>query len=1473
MERTLVRKFLVLIFFAALPAFAQFTTVTGTVIDPNGVPYAGGTITPTLVIPSGAGSPTLNGGPYTPPTQATGLDQTGSFTLNVADNTVLQPGGTKWNFLVCSAAGTVNPAIGKGSVCFTLAIPITISGPSQSITSQLHSAALALTVPIGGGGGGSPAAPIGSVQTNLNGTAFGSVSSVASGSALVSQGTGVAPVYQPKLFYDLRDQGFVCDGTTYNTSAASQLVATIAGNYAAVQAPSGTICAMGDFVWPNNILLDFSSGWQLKTPTDNTTTPGNAQFDTTAGAAGHCESNNTTTTCAMSVTAPANDTYVIACMRGFSSGTPSFTSSVASDVVIPLPGSSTTFVSITAGALIPTVTAGAHTFTATFPANLVGACSAIPISGLGPTPYLDGAGAITSNGSANSPMSAGPATFQSGSFLLAWGGNNNTAETCTAGAGFTQPAGNVGNSTNTNSVLCTEYKNSSAAGSTTATQSFVPSPAGHFWSYQLIGLRPSSAINVVLGGISNPLNRQIFVNATGTAGLIDFTGNLTPFHVYPEWWGAGYGASDSTNLAALQASEKGAYGTNRTNGTGLQQYNKVWHWAQPYKINGELQLYHVLGVGPGSRAQLWCDPGAGITQDASNQRIFDMQSVAYWDFHNCNFQTAASQDATHPLIDDDFNGVTTAGDLAPQFTTGYNITLNGNNIAAIGLLAAKSGGGAQYSNEYCLDCAFLNFTQACYQIGTPTALAQNALAIGFSGDMQSCPGYGLVTYGGGYVSVSAGSNGISSMENGFATQTGFDMAGSQMQGPCIMEHMRSESRRLISCPSVQIKDSRTINQAATMVPGQSDPVGFYMRGDAIIGDGAYHVVTVDASPFAGVGTIISPLQASSGTSTSLTDTNQTVAGSVTIGSIGVTATELMTQAVTGATGTRLNSPANNATIAGTLTSGSFVFGDTAQQATTGVTCTIGSGNTGTVFNCSNFSGTADNSHTWTDLTTLGTFNPSATPVFAPASPTMLITAATGAPDSTHDWVGGTTGLHYTPTAAPVNQANFTVNAFTGLLMGIPTGTSALCFGTVTSNTAQSITFSGGLSTKYPNVVCTPPDSTSTFYVACPQTHGTDICGGIAMQYVNENVISGDLSADTGASGTIEDVFAPGGQVHLSGNPQAATRIKNLTVSRSDWFNAANGNTPQNGFPIRDWNVIALLPSGTTPISWSFPALTGTPVNTALHDDLGAKMLCWNTGTIGLNTPLPANTSANEICAGGRSYNGLGLDNFIQRFEVNGGPGVNPGIGPGTPTGVDQNGKDFPVMGGASTGAGNPGGIVFQIGQTGSTGQVPNTGSTIWAIPGSGANAKNFIAQSDNTQNIGANGANRPANGYFANFVSSKRLNVDQATTLVTGDFTLGAGWGSTAATAITVATSKDQASVTTITTGGSGIAINPTYQITFHDGTWTQTPVCTARQTGGNDIVAQFTVTARSATSYTFQWNGTPTTGKTYEVTIDCTGT
>lgn len=137
---------------SALSSFAQFTLVTGTVTDPNGLPYAGGTIAPTLVISS---SPkfTATNLPYSPPTQPVGLNASGSFVMQIADVTTLTPGGGTWSFTVACGTGCVQPAGGKGSVSFTIT-GITISGASQNISAQLQAAAPALSS--GGGGGTFP---------------------------------------------------------------------------------------------------------------------------------------------------------------------------------------------------------------------------------------------------------------------------------------------------------------------------------------------------------------------------------------------------------------------------------------------------------------------------------------------------------------------------------------------------------------------------------------------------------------------------------------------------------------------------------------------------------------------------------------------------------------------------------------------------------------------------------------------------------------------------------------------------------------------------------------------------------------------------------------------------------------------------------------------------------------------------------------------------------------------------------------------------------------------------------------------------------------------------------------------------------------------------------------------------------------------------------------------------------------------
>ncbi|HEY6827725.1 MAG TPA: hypothetical protein VI259_12785, partial [Gemmatimonadaceae bacterium] len=117
-----------------------------------------------------------------------------------------------------------------------------------------------------------------------------------------------------------------------------------------------------------------------------------------------------------------------------------------------------------------------------------------------------------------------------------------------------------------------------------------------------------------------------------------------------------------------------------------------------------------------------------------------------------------------------------------------------------------------------------------------------------------------------------------------------------------------------------------------------------------------------------------------------------------------------------------------------------------------------------------------------------------------------------------------------------------------------------------------------------------------------------------------------------------------------------------------------------------------------------------------------------------------------------------------------------------------------------------------------------------------------------------------------------RVSLGAATALIAGDFALSAGWGSTASIGSLAGT--DGAWTGTITTGGSGIAANPTLALTFHDGTWTSAPVCVVEMSAtsdGTNLTTKTTYT-RTATVLTITFNGTPVTGNTYVFSSECTG-
>lgn len=193
-----MRKLLVLLFFAAGSQFAlgQFTTVTGTVTDPTGLPYSGGVITVTLI---SAGTPVFTATKlaYTPPTSPVGMSQAGSFVMQLADVALLTPGGSTYTFNVCSGAATVQPSLGLGPVCFSVS-GLGITGPTVDISANLNAAALALSRGSGGGGGVTPGTA-GRFASYNSGTTIASNSnlddSVTTPATITSAETFAAPQY------------------------------------------------------------------------------------------------------------------------------------------------------------------------------------------------------------------------------------------------------------------------------------------------------------------------------------------------------------------------------------------------------------------------------------------------------------------------------------------------------------------------------------------------------------------------------------------------------------------------------------------------------------------------------------------------------------------------------------------------------------------------------------------------------------------------------------------------------------------------------------------------------------------------------------------------------------------------------------------------------------------------------------------------------------------------------------------------------------------------------------------------------------------------------------------------------------------------------------------------------------------------------------------------------------------------------
>lgn len=142
-------------FMCAVAASAQnFTTVTGTITDTNGLPYSNASVTAEIqpagtnpaVPPPCAGQTSTNCG--ISGVQRGSADVNGTFSMTLASNAAIIPGGTQWKFTVTITPGIPPPA-GTGSQSCTATV--SISGASQSVTASF-SACPRLSNSASGGG-------------------------------------------------------------------------------------------------------------------------------------------------------------------------------------------------------------------------------------------------------------------------------------------------------------------------------------------------------------------------------------------------------------------------------------------------------------------------------------------------------------------------------------------------------------------------------------------------------------------------------------------------------------------------------------------------------------------------------------------------------------------------------------------------------------------------------------------------------------------------------------------------------------------------------------------------------------------------------------------------------------------------------------------------------------------------------------------------------------------------------------------------------------------------------------------------------------------------------------------------------------------------------------------------------------------------------------------------------------------------
>ena len=172
----------ILILILASMACAQNVNITGTVLDPNGIPYQGGSGRAVLT-PGNVQWLVNNTNPVPTPITISGLDSFGHFSISLTNTSLIQPVSMnpQWTFSFCSQTYAVQVQ----PVCFTMTPMSLIT--SQDISTQIQAQAAPLPSI---GGNSTRATPNGGLA--VTGSNLGLLKTCSNGQVLSFNGTAWA---------------------------------------------------------------------------------------------------------------------------------------------------------------------------------------------------------------------------------------------------------------------------------------------------------------------------------------------------------------------------------------------------------------------------------------------------------------------------------------------------------------------------------------------------------------------------------------------------------------------------------------------------------------------------------------------------------------------------------------------------------------------------------------------------------------------------------------------------------------------------------------------------------------------------------------------------------------------------------------------------------------------------------------------------------------------------------------------------------------------------------------------------------------------------------------------------------------------------------------------------------------------------------------------------------------------------------